>query len=459
MADRYLLGKQLGAGGTSRVHAALDERLGRQVAIKLLDAQLVASADPAGRERFLREGPTSALFNHRNAVTVFDAGEDAGDLYIVMELVDGPSLAEHMARIGPLPIDEAIDIAAQVLAALAAAHAVGIVHRDVKPANVLLGSDGDVKLADFGIAKRFDDLDESVTTSGTVIGTPRYLAPEQATGAAVTTATDIYAVGVLLFEMLTGQPPFAGDSLAAINAVRQSQPAPDVRSLRPEVTAPLAATVARALVTKPAGRFPTALEMTASLVDADATQLMETVAPKDVASRSGDTQVMPKAIVVKQPRSVATANPRQTSNRMPGIVALVALLFGVVVVIALLSGRDDGTGFATAATESTPTAPTLDAPLVPVPTTEATVDEIIPGFAQTDDIEMFLLQLEEDPDVVGVSGDELAEKLRELLDAHGKKQRDLVKELRDEMATWVEDEELNEAIAEALDELLDEFAN
>ncbi|MEQ1874965.1 MAG: serine/threonine-protein kinase, partial [Ilumatobacteraceae bacterium] len=420
MANRYLLGKQLGAGGTSRVHAALDERLGRQVAIKLLDEKLVASADPAGRDRFLREGPTSASFSHRNAVTVFDAGEDEGDLYIVMELVDGRSLAEHMVNTGPLAIEEAVDIATQVLAALAAAHAVGIVHRDVKPANVLLGTDGAVKLADFGIAKRFDDLDESVTTTGTVIGTPRYLAPEQAVGATVTAATDVYAMGILLFEMLTGRAPFTGDSLVAIATVQQSQPAPDVRSLRPEVSAVLAATIARALATKPADRFPTASEMSAALVDADATQVMGTVEPVVAAPLSGGTQVMTQPMAVEPLRVVASvpvlpASKQPTSKRAPAMVALVAVLIGVVAVIALLAGRDDGGGLAAtpteapAATEPALSSPiTLDEPLVTEPTAvSTTVEEIIPGFAATDDIEVFLEQLEDDPELVGAKGPDL----------------------------------------------------
>ncbi len=160
-------------------------------------------------------------------MTVFDAGEDDGDLFIVMELVDGPSLAHHLARTGPPPIDETVRLAVQVLSVLAAAHAAGIVHRDVKPANILIAADGETKLADFGIAKRFDDLDASVTSVGTVIGTPRYLAPEQALGLPVTPATDVYAMGIVLFEMLTGRLPFEADSPAAAALARQSRPAPD----------------------------------------------------------------------------------------------------------------------------------------------------------------------------------------------------------------------------------------
>jgi serine/threonine-protein kinase len=171
LAGRYVLGDRLGVGGSSRVHVALDTRLGRKVAVKLLNADIVGVADPAGRDRFLREGKTTAAFSHRHAVTAFDAGEDSGDLFIVMELVDGPSLAQRLAQFGPLSISEAVRIGSEVLSALAAAHAAGIVHRDVKPGNILIGADGETKLADFGIAKRFDKLEASVTSTGMVVGT------------------------------------------------------------------------------------------------------------------------------------------------------------------------------------------------------------------------------------------------------------------------------------------------
>ncbi len=451
VADRYLLGKQLGAGGTSRVHAALDERLGRQVAIKLLDAKLVASADPAGRDRFLKEGPTSASFSHRNAVTVFDAGEDKGDLYIVMELVDGPSLAEKLAKKSPLAVDEATSIARQVLAALEAAHKVGIVHRDVKPANVLLAADGDAKLADFGIAKRFDDLEDSVTSAGTVVGTPRYLAPEQAQGKKVTLAADIYATGILLFEMLTGKTP------------PPSAPAPDVRSLRPEVSEQLAATVARALAPKPADRFKSASAMVAALEDSSAmaTQVMAAETEEEVV-RSGDTQIMPAMVAAEPPTRVATAATaaaRGPSKARPAIIAVVALL--VIVVAAVLVSARGGDTPVTAGTTGSTEAVVTDPTTVDTESgiIDTLLDEIIPGFPRTDDIEVFLRQLEDDPDLVGERGEDLAEKLREVLDKNGKKQRDAARDLREEMVKWVEDEELNADIADALDELLDPIAN
>ena len=473
VAGRYLLGEQLGAGGTSRVHAAVDERLGRRVAVKLLDARLVASADPAGRERFLREGPMSASFSHRHAVTVFDAGEDNDDLYIVMELVDGPSLAEHMAATGPLPIDEAVNIARQLLAALAAAHAAGIVHRDVKPANVLMGADGEIKLADFGIAKRFDELDDSVTTTGMVIGTPRYLAPEQATGAELTPATDVYAMGILLFEMFTGCTPFVGDTPIAIALVQQSQVAPDVRSLRPELSPRLAAAVARALATRPSDRYPTALEMAADLENAwpppaaalpaavVATQLMEAAGTPAVGARSGDTEIWPVAAAGQASTPVAMVPARRFPLKSVAIIAAVVVLAGIVA--ATLLGPDssgrlavDGSGVATTALP----AVTESSVLASAPTTAPLVDEIIPGFARTDDLQVFLQQLDGEPTLVGESGEELAGILREVLDESSpRKQREGAKDLRKRLSEWVEDGELNPAIAAALDGLLAPLAD
>jgi eukaryotic-like serine/threonine-protein kinase len=342
LAERYLLGDEIGSGGTSRVHTAFDERLRRQVAVKLLDVRAVATADPAGRERFLREGRTSAAFAHPNAVTVFDAGEDSGDLYIVMELVEGVSLAQHLARSGPLPIDDAVTIAGQVLAALSSAHAAGIVHRDVKPANVLLGSDGSVKLADFGIARRFDHLDESVTATGVVMGTPRYLAPEQALGAETTPATDVYTMGIVLFEMLTGRTPFDADSMVAAALAQQSQPAPDVLDLRPEVPVPLAEVVARSLVKDPAARYVTAVEMAEALDAArahgdltSATAPQAAVATQVVGARSGETQVLPSP--PRADRRHDRASDGSTRMTAAVMLAVLALVVGAVV-LATMSG-------------------------------------------------------------------------------------------------------------------------
>ena len=268
IANRYQLGRPLGAGGMARVVAARDLRLDRPVAVKLVP---VAGIDRAGRERFVREARSAAGFSHPDAVAVYDAGESDGYLFLVMELVDGSSLAERLAERGRLDVDEALRITHRVLAALGAAHEAGIVHRDVKPGNVLLGPAGEVKLADFGIAKRLGDIAADVTSSGQFVGTPKYLAPEQVVGERSTPATDVYAVGVVLYEMLAGRPPYdAGNPMATAIAHRDA-PIPDLHRARPDVPAHVVSVVRRAMAKRPAERFGSAAEMAAALVQPPAT--------------------------------------------------------------------------------------------------------------------------------------------------------------------------------------------
>ena len=260
IAGRYELGRELGHGGMAQVRAAVDLRLRRQVAVKLLDGRV--APDPAARLRFVREARAAASFTHPHAVAVFDAGDADGFLYLVMELVEGRPLADRIAA-GPLAVDEAVRIVDEVLQALGAAHRAGIVHRDVKPGNVLLASDGFVKLADFGIAKRTGDRD--LTLAGQFIGTPEYLAPEQVDGRPVTPATDLYAAGVVLFEALAGSPPFAAGSPLATALAHRDAPVPDLRRRRGDVPEHVVRAVARAMEKEPAARFATAEQMRAAL--------------------------------------------------------------------------------------------------------------------------------------------------------------------------------------------------
>ena len=261
-AGRYELTRLLGAGGTAKVYAAYDRRLDRQVAVKLVPT---AQAEPVSRQRFVREARSAAAFTHPNAVALFDAGEADGYLYLVMELVEGQSLADRLVAYGPLDHAEARLVISGVLAALAAAHAVGVVHRDVKPGNVLLGADGGVKLADFGIAKRLDDAAGDVTVIGDIIGTPKYLAPELVSGAPATAASDVYAAGVVLFEMLAGRPPFDADTPLATALAHRDQPVPDVSALRPDTPADLTGAVRTAMAKDPGRRFASAVDMMAAV--------------------------------------------------------------------------------------------------------------------------------------------------------------------------------------------------
>ena len=266
LRDRYALDEVIGAGGAARVYRAEDRALDRVVAVKLLDDAIARSADPAGRDRFLTEAKSAARFQHPNLVTVFDAGEDAGELFLVMEYVDGRTLADVIAERAPLPVDEAVSIAVQVLGGLGAVHANGTIHRDVKPANVLLDGDGRVRLADFGIAKRLDDIDAAVTAAGVLVGTPHYLAPEQATGQPLSPATDVYQVGLVLHEMLTGERAGGSNPKAAAIA----DPA-DPRRLRDDLPDALAEAVVRATQRDPKRRFDSAEAMIAALTRGAAT--------------------------------------------------------------------------------------------------------------------------------------------------------------------------------------------
>ena len=445
VAGRYQLGEQLGVGGSSRVHAAIGERLGRVAAVKLLDARLVRSADPAGRIRFLREGRTSASFSHRNVVTVFDAGEDGDDLYIVMELVDGPSLATLLADGGRLPVAEATRIAGQVLAALGAAHAAGVVHRDIKPSNVLLDGQRQVKLADFGIAKRFDELEETVTMAGTVAGTPRYLAPERRMGAAGDAATDVFGVGVLLFEMLTGR----------------TGPISDLASLRPDASPNLVAAIGRAASADPLERFASAAEMATALgspwsppapiEDAAATVVMATGPAPIVGVRSGDTRIMPTSghAAIAVPIRPSTPQSMAQGRRKRHLVVWFAIVVGLIVAGAAIANRGGGIASPDTSGHTTSTHPTSSS------SRTTTVANVIPGFPATQSLSTFLLQLQRNPQLVGSSGPALANSLSDVLGQRSpKKRREAVTRLRASIKNWAANGTLDPAIARALDPML-----
>jgi serine/threonine-protein kinase len=267
LAERYELDRPISGGGMGAVWRAVDRRLDRPVAVKLLRREL--AADPAFVERFRREARAAGALSHANVAGVFDYGEHDGQAFIVMELVEGENLAERLARGGPLPWPRAVAIAEQVARALAAAHAHGLVHRDVKPANVLLGDGLDpptVKVTDFGIARS----DHSVTLTGTgaLLGSAGYVAPEQASGARVGPAADLYGLGCVLFEMVTGSPPYRGETAVALATQHVSAPVPNPRELRPELPGAVAAIILKALRKDPAERFPTAAAMADALAGA-----------------------------------------------------------------------------------------------------------------------------------------------------------------------------------------------
>jgi serine/threonine-protein kinase len=266
LAGRYLLEEQIARGGMGEVWRARDTVLDRPVAVKLLHDSLAGDAKAA--KRFRREALTAAQISHPNMANVFDYIEENGQPGIVMELVPGETLAHRLEKKKKIPIREAVRMTDDVLSALSAAHAAGIVHRDIKPANILLTPAGEVKVTDFGIARSLSDA--SLTQTGTVMGTAHYSAPEQVRGESASPSSDIYSMGVVLFEMLTGERPYSGDTPIAVAMARLSEDPPHPKEVRPAIPAALDAVVMRALAREPGDRFASAAEMRMALDQAAA---------------------------------------------------------------------------------------------------------------------------------------------------------------------------------------------
>jgi serine/threonine-protein kinase len=266
----YTLKKKLGEGGMGEVWLAEHRLLKRPCAVKFIRGELAAEASTAAR--FEREVRAVTSLTHLNTVRIFDYGSSAdGTFYYVMEYLDGPTLDKLVRECGPLAPGRAVHLLRQLCGALAEAHAAGMVHRDLKPNNIsvaTLGGQPDVaKLLDFGLVQDHSTTasDDRITRAGTVLGTPSYLCPEQAAGEPVDPRGDVYSLGAVAFFMLTGRPPFEGTSVGKLLAAHLTQPAPDVRAIRPEVPADLAAVVARCLVKEPENRFPSAAALDAAL--------------------------------------------------------------------------------------------------------------------------------------------------------------------------------------------------
>ena len=257
---RYRIMRKLGSGGMADVYLAEDEELGRRVAIKILNDKY--APDEQFVERFRREAKNAAGLSHPNIVSIYDRGEAEGTYYIAMEYLDGRSLKELVVARGPLPIADAIAATRQVLAALRFAHRKGVVHRDIKPHNVMADADGRLKVTDFGIARAGVS---QMTEAGSIIGTAQYLSPEQARGASVDQRSDLYSMGIVLYEMLTGEVPFTGESPVEIAMKHLSDTPRPPSLLRPDIPPDLDMVVLRALAKNPDDRFQTAEEMDAEL--------------------------------------------------------------------------------------------------------------------------------------------------------------------------------------------------
>ena len=354
LGDRYRLDHKLARGGMATVWVAEDPLLSRKVAIKVLHPEL--AVDDGLRARFRNEAIAAARLTHPGIVATYDTGDDDGVAYIVMELVDGFNLRHILDRNGRLAVRDSVNIGTQVAEALDHAHRHGLVHRDVKPANVLVQPDGRVKVTDFGIAKATgtDDL----TRTGTVIGTARYLAPEQVNGEPVDARADVYALGLVLYEMLTGGPPFGGDTDVATAVARLTSTPEPIRSRRPEVPRPVEDVVARSLARDPEYRYSSARE----LRDALAASVNAPAAPGSRAPTAGPpTRPAPRpastapptppplhpetaASPPLRPIPVPTGRrPPKRSSRWPWAL-LALLLVGAAVAGYLVATRDDGGG-------------------------------------------------------------------------------------------------------------------
>jgi serine/threonine-protein kinase len=257
LSGRYRLEAKLGSGGMSTVYLARDETLDRPVAVKVMHREMSEQADQL--ERFRQEARAVAKISHPNVVSVIDAGEDGGHPYIVFEYVEGETLKQRIARIGALDIQEAIAYAIEIARGLSIAHARNLVHRDIKPQNVLIDDEGRAKLTDFGISRQLEQ--DGMTATGRVLGTTDYVAPEQAMGQAVDPRSDIYSLGVVLYEMLIGQVPFHADSQVGVAMKHVNEDLPDVQRRRPEVSAAVALVVERSTAKEPAERYQDVGEM------------------------------------------------------------------------------------------------------------------------------------------------------------------------------------------------------
>jgi serine/threonine protein kinase len=263
LADRYQLGELIATGGMGTVHRAIDTHLGRPVAVKIL--KRVLADDATFLERFRREARAAAAISHPGVARVYDYGERSSEPFIVMELVDGDTLADRIVHHGPLHWEEAFAIAGQVASALSAAHAHGVVHRDVKPANILVDRSGRVKVTDFGIARAARAT--TLTRPGMVLGSANYVAPEQAQGSTVGPAADLYSLGCVLFESIVGTTPYQGRSAVAIATQHVSAPVPDPREYVADLPEQAARLIMRSLGKQPGDRFPSAATMAAALAD------------------------------------------------------------------------------------------------------------------------------------------------------------------------------------------------
>ena len=378
LAGRYLVGERLGRGGMGEVRSGWDKVLERPVAVKLLRED--AASDPAVRRRFEAEARAAARLVHPNVVQVYDSGEDGGLPFIVMEKLPGRSLRDHL-RTRRLSVSEASGLAVQVLAALEAAHEAGLIHRDIKPGNVLDAGGDRWKVADFGIAKSLQPTDSDETVTGAVIGTPAYLPPERLLGGDATPGGDVYAVGVILYEAIAGRRPFDTTDPARWVSAAPSPPVP-LRHLRPDVPVALDAAIERSVSRDPSHRFATASEMSEAITSGHTGPVDErpgwlAVPPAmpggvdrhgpDAGARGPELQDTEAQHTEVLPRPGAK---RRSRLRLAGIVSGITALVATAAVLAVTGGADKARAPApppAVISQATTTLPPTTAPAVAKP--------------------------------------------------------------------------------------------
>lgn len=338
LGSRYELGAELGSGGMGKVFRGTDTTLGRTVAIKILAPRF--ASDDRFVERFRREAQAAARLSHPNIVAVFDTGTENGVHFIVMEYIDGRTLGEVLAD-GPMPSEQALEIGMKVCAGLAAAHAAGVIHRDVKPGNIMLTNDGEVKVMDFGIARAVEG-DSTLTQTGMVMGTASYLSPEQAQGERVGIHSDIYSLGCVLYHLLTGHPPFTGAPVAVAYQHVSTDPTPPSRE-RKEVAASVDRPVLTAMAKRPSDRHASAEDFQRDLEEVR-TGLTAPLAAAEAATTpmvEDRTDVLPAGDVPTAP--VTRQEPSAPRRRLPWLVPIAGLTALAVLGLGLtlaLTGRD-----------------------------------------------------------------------------------------------------------------------
>jgi eukaryotic-like serine/threonine-protein kinase len=329
LSGRYRLEAKLGSGGMSTVYLARDETLDRAVAVKAMHREM--SEQPDQLERFRQEARAVAKISHPNVVSVIDAGEDHGYPYIVFEYVEGETLKQRISRVGALDVQEAIAYTIEIARGLSIAHARNLVHRDIKPQNVLIDDEGRAKLTDFGISRQLEQ--DGMTATGRVLGTTDYVAPEQAMGHAADPRSDIYSLGVVLYEMLVGQVPFSADSQVGVAMKHVNEELPDVQRRRPDVSAAVALVVERSTAKDPGERYQKVSEMIDDL----------STALEVEAARAGSTTGEATSVLdaVPPPKRKLSAGGRRSWAAIAGLLLIAG---AVLLVVQLISNGDLGGG-------------------------------------------------------------------------------------------------------------------